>query len=132
MRTIVLIFAMVLGSVFVSQAQNKTAIEVLYFKASLSCCQARACNQLEADVKKLINENFNDKDIAFKEIKLDEEANKALVEQYDAKSQTVVLVSTKRGKSKSLDISDIVRDYARTNNYDAFSKAMSEKIENLL
>lgn len=132
MRITVLIFTMVLGSVFVSQAQNKTSIEVLYFKANLSCCAARACNQLETDVEKMINDEFSDKEITFKEIKLEDETNSALIEQYNAKSQTVVLVSTKRGKTKSLDVSDIIKTYARTNDYDAFAKAMSEKIESLL
>lgn len=114
-------------------AQNKdTKVEILYFKAQLSCCQAKACNALGADVQKVIDNNFKNKNVSFREIKLNETANADLIKTYNAKSQTVVLISTKKGKTNSVDVSDIVSQYAKNNDFEAFQKKLTEKISQLL
>lgn len=127
---ILVLFTLLSASVF---AQNKeTKVEVLYFKAQLTCCQARACNALEVDVQKVIDNNFKNKNVSFKEIKLNDPANADLIKAYNAKSQTVVLISTKKGKTNSTDVSDIVSEYAKNNDFEAFQKKLTEKINQLL
>ena len=114
-------------------AQRKAAtVEVLYFKAQLPCCQARACNALEGDIKKTIETNFQNKNVSFREIKLNDPSNSELIKQYNAKSQTVVLLKTKRGKTKSIDVSGIVSGYTRNNDYETFQKNLTEEINKLL
>jgi len=107
-------------------------VEVLYFKAALPCCKAAACNNLEAEVKGIIEKNFAKKAVTFKQVALADEANKALIEKYEAKSQTVVLVTTKKKVETSVDVSDIVRRYARTNDKAAFEKELTDKINEAL
>ncbi len=127
---VLVMFTLLSVSVF---AQNKgTKVEVLYFKAQLTCCQARACNTLGADVQKVIDNNFKNKNVSFKEIKLNDPANADLIKTFNAKSQTVVLISTKKGKRISVDVSDIVSEYAKNNDFEVFQKKLSEKINQLL
>jgi len=92
-------------------AQKNTSYEVLYFKADLACCQARACDALQKDIENTLQSVFNEENITFKVVKLADEANNDLVESYDAKSQTLVCIKTKRKKSSSVDLSEIVRHY---------------------
>ena len=107
---------------------QKNNVQVLYFKAKLACCQSRACNTLEADVKAVVDNNFNGKNVSFKQIALADEANKALVEKHNAKSQTVVLVVSKKKKETAVDVSDIVRKYAKSNDKAVFEKELTDKI----
>ena len=122
MKKIVSLLAMCFRAVSVFAQTNKT--EVLYFKAQLACCQANACNTLENDIKQIVTKNFP-KDVAFKQVALADENNKALVEKHKAKSQTVVLVNSKG----AVDVSDIVRAYVRSSDKDAFEKALVAKIQ---
>mgnify|MGYP000853794113 CR=1 FL=1 len=121
-------FALITIGVFA----QKNTVEVLYFKAALPCCKAAACNNLEAEVKTIIEQNFAGKGVTFKQVPLADEANKALVEKHNAKSQTVVLVATKKKKETSIDVSDIVRKYARTNDKETFQKELTDKINEIL
>jgi hypothetical protein len=112
--------------------KNASSVEVLYFKAQLSCCQARACDALESDVKKIIDNNFKNKNVKFKEIKLNEPANNDIVKKYNAKSQIVILVSTKKGKITTTDVSDVVSEYVKNNDFNSFQKKVTDKINQLL
>ena len=69
---------------------NKKSVEVLYFKANLACCKAKACNALEGNIKSIIDKNYPNGNVNFKVVKLADEANKELVDKYKAQSQTVV------------------------------------------
>jgi hypothetical protein len=111
-------------------AQNK--VEVLYFKAALPCCKAAACNNLEAEVNAVVAKNFAGKAVTFKQVALADQANTALIEKHSAKSQTVVLVATKKKKETAVDVSEIVRKYARTNDKAAFEKELTDKINEML
>ena len=112
-------------------AQKTTCkVEVLYFKANLSCCQAKACNDLENTIKEILGENFSEQEVVFKTIAIADEANASLVAKYNAKSQTVVLVNTK--KSKSIDVSDIVRKYVREGDKATFSNSLVEKVKSTI
>ena len=126
MKRAIILLALSIATIGLYAQKNR--VEVLYFKAQLPCCQGRACNNLEADVKGVIEKNFAGKAVTFKQIPLADEANKALVEKCNAKSQTVVLVTTKKKKETSVDVSDIVRKYARTGDKTAFEKELTGKI----
>ncbi|MDA3818926.1 MAG: hypothetical protein PF590_00415 [Candidatus Delongbacteria bacterium] len=112
-------------------AQQNTG-EVLFFKAELSCCKARACEQLEKDIKSMVEESFSDNELAFRSVKIADKENKALVNKYNAKSQTVVVVADKKGKEKSIDISDLVARYQKTQNKEAVKKEIVDKIKTIL
>ena len=111
---------------------QKNNVQVLYFKAQMACCKAAACNNLEAEIKGVIEENFKGKNVTFKQVLLADETNKALVEKHNAKAQTVVLVATKKKKETTIDVSDIVRKYARSGDKEAFEKELTDKIKELL
>lgn len=130
-KTFALLFLVALSIGLFAQGK-KEVVEVLYFKAELACCKARACNALEADVQKVVETNFKDQNVAFKEIKLSDSANAELVQTYNAKSQTVVIVTTKKKKATSSDVSDVVASYSRTRDYAAFEKQLTEKINETL
>jgi len=126
MKKVIIILALSIATISVYAQKNK--VEVLYFKAQLACCKAAACNNLEAEIKGIIEKNFAKKNVTFKQVSLADQANKALVEKYDAKSQTVVLVTTKKKKETSVDVSDIVRKYTKTGDKEAFEKELTGKI----
>jgi hypothetical protein len=107
---------------------GKRSVEVLYFKANLSCCKARACDALQADVDSVLIKYFPDKKIDFKVIRLAEEANKDLVAKYNAKSQTVVIVKKKGNKEIATEVSSIVQEYAKTYDKEKFENELKEKI----
>ena len=111
---------------------NKKSTEVLYFKANLCKCKAGACNALQADVDSVIIKYFQNENIEFKVIKLADEANKDLVAKYNAKSQTVVIVSTKRKKENVIDVTDIVANYSKSKDKEKFEAEMKDKINEIL
>jgi hypothetical protein len=117
----------VLVSLMAVAAMAQTA-EVLYFKANLACCQAKACASLEKDIQTIITKNFASK-VTFTEVKLDDAANKATVEKHKAKSQTVVMVVKKKKKENVVDLSDIVRKYQRSGNKEEFEKELVARIK---
>jgi len=128
------VILLVFSIVTIGLYAQKSSVEVLYFKARM-CCQAKtnACNNLEAEIKGIIEKNFKGKNVTFKQIALADEANKALAEKCSAKSQTVVLVKTdKKKKETTVDVSEIVRRYARSNDKAAFEKELTDKINELL
>ena len=107
--------------------------EVLYFKADLPCCPARACNNLEANIKTIIESYYADGSVSFKTIRLSDPDNVDLIAKFSARSQTtVVVVPGNRGKENITDISDMVRAFARTNDTESFEKDLTARInENL-
>jgi len=111
---------------------QKNNVQVFYFKTQLPCCKAAACNNLETEVKGVVEKNFKGKNVTFKQVPLADEANKTLVEKCNAKSQTVVLVATKKKKETTVDVSDIVRKYTRSGDKEAFEKELTDKIKELL
>ena len=129
MKKLLVISVTILMTLTVLAASPKKGVEVLYFKAQLSCCQARACNTLENDIKTLIAANFDSSKVTFTEVLLADTKNKALIEQYKAKSQTVVVVNAK--KKKTMDVSDLVRTYLRNGDKATFEKELIQKIKNL-
>lgn len=115
-------------TLLVSNAALAQKAEVLYFKADLTCCQAKSCNALEGVIKEIVEKNFKSEAVNFKEVKLADESNKELVEKHNAKSQTVVIVAKKKKKETVVDVSDIVRTYSRNQNKDELEKQLLAKI----
>lgn len=134
MKKTVLIFIVVLlaisGAAF--GQSSKKSVEVLYFKANLACCKARACDALQADVDSVLKKNFVKENIDFKVIKLADEANKDLIAKYNAESQTVVFVEKKRKKETATDLSPIVKDYAMNRDKEKFENEFTAKISEVL
>lgn len=92
-----------------SQSKNKS-VEVLYFKAKQCACKTRVCDALEGQIKTLIEKDFPGENIEFKRVWLNDKENTALIEKYQAKPQTVVLVKTKRKKEWSTDLTQQVKN----------------------
>ena len=53
-----LMLTFVVMATMASAKEKKNTIEVLYFKANLACCKAKACNTLEGKVKELEEANM--------------------------------------------------------------------------
>ena len=102
--------------------------EVLYFKAELPCCQAKACDALEADIKAMVEKKFNAETVIFKEIKLADAANKDIIEKHKAKSQTLVVVSKNNKNETVVDVSNLIRKYSRNQNKAEFESELIAKI----
>ncbi len=130
-KTILILAAIMLSGMLLSAQSTKEKIEVLYFKANLVCCKARACNALESDIQNIISENYPDSSVVLKEIKLADEANKTLVEKYKAQSQTVIIVKKKKNKEFSIDVSEIVKAYVQNQNKETLKQELISKISEL-
>jgi len=128
-NVIMLIAFMASASTGIAQQNNA---EVLFFKAELSCCKARACEQLEKDIKSIIEENFSDNELVFRSVKIADNENKALVDKYNAKNQSVVVVTDKSGEEKFIDISDLVARYQKNQNKESVKNEIVKKIKTIL
>jgi adenylate kinase family enzyme len=107
-----------------AMAQNSSKkMEVLYFKANLSCCQARTCQNLENVTKEIITNNFPANEVVFKTVALTDEANKKLVDTYNAKSQTLIILNKK--KKKFVNLSASLAKYARDNDKVSYEDLLS-------
>ncbi|MDG5800293.1 hypothetical protein QA597_07990 [Marinilabiliaceae bacterium ANBcel2] len=116
MKRLFIIAAIILMSGMACISQKA---EVLYFKAELACCRARACDMLQNDIKAMVESNFEESEVLFKEVRLSNPDNAELVEKFDARSQTVVIV--KNGDVENfVDISAESRTYLRTRNREEF------------
>jgi hypothetical protein len=129
MRKILLAVAIVTLSSIASIAQKA---EVLYFKANLGCCQARACSAVEGEVKQIIESNFSADKVLFNTVMIADEQNKYLVEKHSAKSQTVVIVAKKKKKEIIIDVSDIIRNYNRNKSKEELETQLIAKINESL
>ncbi len=111
MKQLLILTALLIAGIFA----NAQKVELLYFKANLPCCPARACNALESDIQSILEESFDSETVIFKQVLLADASNKSLVDKYNAKSQTVVLVKNSGGEEKLVDASSQVRAYMRSN-----------------
>ena len=125
MKSILAIFVMTLLAGLSASAQKA---EVMYFKAELACCMARACDAVETDVKAVIESNFNNGDVKFSSVRISDEANKALVEKHNARSQSVVIVAKDKNSETVVDVSDIVRNYSRSRDRATLEKDLLAKV----
>lgn len=128
---IFIIVALFATSMLFAQSKKKTA-EVLYFKANLACCKAKACNALETDIKAIVEKNYPNGEVVFKQVKLTEEANKPLIDKFSAKSQTVIIVVKTKKKEYTADVSNIVQTYVQSQDKVLLEKELTAKINELL
>lgn len=120
----------IIAGFFLSLNAYSQKAEVLYFKATLPCCPGRACNQLEAAVKSVIEDNYSDKDVVFKTIHIAMADNAELVEKHNGRSQKVVIVAKK--DETVTDVSDIVRTYSRNRNLEDLKTKLTEQINSTI
>jgi len=133
MKKTALFLAIIIISASALFAQStKGKAEVLYFKANLACCKAKACNVLEAGIKGIVEKNYPGGNVVFKEIKLAEENNKALVDKYQAGSQTVIIIKKKKKKEASINVSDLVQNYLKNPDKVTLEKELIAKIDGML
>ena len=118
-------FLILSGATF---GKSKENIEVLYFKAKQCACKTMTCNAIEDQVKSVIDKEFQNKNIEFKRVWLNEKENDALIQKYSAKPQTVVLVKMKKEKETVTDLTEIVKDFATKQNKEKFETELKEKI----
>ena len=128
----VLFLAFLMVSATAFTPGKKGNVEVLYFKANLACCKARACNALESKVKAVVEKNYPDGSVTFRQVKLSDTLNQELINRYNAQSQTLVIVKTSKKKVTSADVSDILRDFVASNDTSKFEKELTGKINELL
>jgi hypothetical protein len=127
-KQIVFLFALLLASTsLLAQSKNTKAV-VMYFKADLACCKARACASIENDIKAIVEENFQNGNVVFSSIRISDPENAAMVEQYKAKSQTVMIVVSKKKKVSSVEASELVSKYVRDRDKEAFEKEFVQLI----
>ncbi len=128
----VLLLAIMAGTATTFAQQKKGGIEVLYFKANLACCKAKACNTLEAQVKGIVEKNWVDGSVKFRQVKLTDTTNNELITRYNAQSQTLIIEKTKRKKVTSADASGILQDYAKTNDVAKFEKEIVARVNEVI
>jgi hypothetical protein len=128
----ILLLAMVAGTATTFAQQKKGGIEVLYFKANLACCKARACNTLESQVKGIVEKNWTDGSVIFRQVKLSDTINNELIKKYSAQSQTLIIVKTKKKKETSVDASSILQEFAKNNDAAAFEKNLIGKVNEVI
>jgi hypothetical protein len=131
-KAILLLTVFMLSGIMLHAQSGKNTVEVLYFKANLSCCKAKSCNALEADLIMIVEKSFPNGNVVFKEVKLVDEANKALVEKYKAESQTVIIVKKKKKKESFVNASDVVKKYLQTQDKAGLEKDLKAQIETML
>jgi len=124
----ILLLVIIAGTATTFAQQKKGGIEVLYFKANLACCKARACNTLESQVKGIIEKNWADGSVTFRQVKLSDTTNNELIKRYNAQSQTLILVVTKKKTETSTDLSAILRFFVSTNDTAKFEKELINNI----
>lgn len=124
----IIIVSLLFAAGAMAQTSSKK-VEVLYFKANLSCCQAKTCNNLENVSRDIVAKNFSADEVAFKTVALANEANKSLVNKYKAKSQSLIIVNNK--KKKHFNMSNALAKYARDKDKAAFEKELIVKIKQL-
>lgn len=127
-KLILTLLPVMLWSVLLNAQNKKDLTEVLYFKANLACCKARACNALETEIRDMVAANFPDSSIHFREVKLADTNNAQLIEKYKAASQTLIVVRTRKKKVWSDNLSDLVKKYQTDGDRSAFEKGLVSRI----
>jgi hypothetical protein len=112
--------------------QKKVKAEVLYFKANLACCKARACNSLESTVKTIVEKNWADGKVVFRQVKLSDTVNNALIKKYNAQSQTLVIVVTKKKNETSTDVSAMLQNFSTKHDTATFERDLTAKIREVI
>ncbi len=122
------VFVIVLMTVVLGITASAQKMEVLYFKADLACCRAKACDDMESVLRSIIENKFKEDNITFTSVRISDTGNKELVKKFNAGSQTVVLVTTRGNNQTSTDLSDVVKTYSRSRNKVVFEQDVLARI----
>ncbi len=107
--------------------------EVLYFKDVIPvCCMARSCDNLEATIKKIVEDNFSQDKVLFRVVRIRHEDNKDLVEQLNPRSQSVFITDLSNKNVESIDADATVRNYTRTRDLKTLESELLLMINNFL
>ncbi len=121
-----IVFFILAGLLFAGQAKAQN-VEVLYFRADLGCCQARACEFFSGQVKEAMEQNYNSKDVVFRVVRIASPDNADLVKAHNARSMSLVVVNSANGKSK--DMSHALAEYRRDRDMDKLEAAIAEAVD---
>jgi hypothetical protein len=80
----------------------------------------------------VLKKYFQNENTEFKVVKLADVANKDLIQKYNAKSQTVMIISRKGKMENAIDVSDIVASYSKSKDKVKFETEMKDKINESL
>ena len=132
-KTLLILFlAIIAGTATTFAQQKKGGIEVLYFKANLACCKARACNTLEIQVKGIIEKNWTDGSVVFRQVKLSDTLNNELINRYHAQSQTLIIEKTTKKKVISRDATSMLQEFAKTNDAVTFETNLTGMVNEVI
>lgn len=131
-NTLILLLVMVTMTAMTSAQQKNGKTEVLFFKANLCACKAKACSALETTVQDIIERNYKDCTVTFREVKLSDTTNNQLISKYKAQSQTLIIVNTKKKKETSVDLSAQLKEYATTKDTIKFERELTAEINELI
>jgi len=131
MKKLLLLSISILLTLSLYSQKNSSAV-VMYFKADLACCPARACASLEKDVQSVIESNFKNSQVVFKAVKLSDAENAEIVKKFNAKSQSVVIVIKNKKKMTNVDATSIVAEYSRNRNKETLEKELVKLINDNL
>lgn len=131
-KMISLLLVVLFATTFVKAQSGNAKVEVLYFKANLTCCKARTCNAIEADIKSLVESKYADGKVVFKQVKIADSLNAPLVSKYNAQSQSVIIRKITTKKDVYFDASDIVKQYYVDLKKDVFEQQFLAKVNELL
>jgi hypothetical protein len=107
-------------------------LQIYYFHATHRC---KTCNSIENNVKSVLENNYKDQIskgiIDLKVLCVDDEANKALAEKYQAAGASLHLVKIENGIEKDNDLTDFAFSYSKTQP-EVFIKGMKDTIQSII
>jgi len=111
-------------------AQNANLkLQIYYFHATHRC---KTCNSIENNVKQVLETNYKDQIakgvIDLKVLCVDDEANKAFAEKYQAAGASLHLVKIENGVEIDNDLTDFAFSYSNIEP-DVFIKGMKDTIQ---
>lgn len=132
----ILFIAILLSTLAIGQNEEvkakKTTVDVYYFHRAQRC---QTCLSIEENTKNTLEQNFADelKDgtITLYIIDYEGEADKELIEKYNADAPALYLTKVKKGKETNKDLTDFAFDNS-LHNADKYKEGLQKKINELL
>lgn len=132
----ILFIAILLSTLAIGQNEEvkakKTTVDVYYFHRAQRC---QTCLSIEENTKNTLEQNFADelKDgtITLYIIDYEGEADKELIEKYNADAPALYLTKVKKGKETKKDLTDFAFDNS-LHNADKYKEGLQKKINELL
>jgi hypothetical protein len=120
------------GDVAINQVNPKLKLQIYYFHATDRC---PTCTSVEENLKKVLDNSFKNQvangEINFKILNVDDAANKALAEKYEAAGASLHFVKFDNGKELDNDLTAFAFMHSKTEP-DFFIKSMQDTISYFL